>query len=64
MIRIENECVGCPIELCIGDRCPYLNVPRFYCDDCDDEAKLYWFDNEQLCLDCIAKRLERVEYDD
>ena len=63
MIQIENDCVGCPIELCIGGRCKYLNVPHFYCDECEDESyPLYWFENEQLCIDCIEKRLERVEY--
>ncbi len=64
MIQIENECVGCPPDIgCIGNSCPYLNVPRFYCDECGYEEKLYWFDDEQLCMDCIEKRLERVEYD-
>jgi hypothetical protein len=65
MIVIENECVGCPPDLgCIGNSCPYLRVPRFYCDECKDETKLYWFENEQLCIDCVEHRLERVKYDD
>jgi hypothetical protein len=65
MIVTENECVGCPPDMgCIGTSCPYLNVTRFYCDECDDEAELYWFDDEQLCIDCIIQRLERVEIDD
>lgn len=65
MIVIENECVGCPADIgCMGNSCPYLNVPRFYCDKCGDEAELYWFENEQLCIDCIERRLERVEYND
>lgn len=64
MIRIENECVDCPSDMgCIGNSCPYLNVPRFYCDECNHEDKLYWYENEQLCIDCIIKRLESVEYD-
>lgn len=63
MIRYENECVGCPQEMgCIGESCPFLNVPRLYCDECDDEQDvLYWWDDEQLCLDCVEARLERVE---
>ena len=66
MISIENECVGCPPEIgCLHESCPYWAVTRFYCDECDDEAyPLYWFDGQQLCLDCIEKRLERVEYDE
>lgn len=65
MINIENECVGCPPDMgCLGKSCPYLDVPRFYCDECGDEAELYWYEGEQLCIDCIEKRLEKVEYDD
>ena len=66
MIRFENECVGCPPDMgCIGSSCPYLNVPRLYCDECDNEEHvLYWWDDQQLCLDCIEARLERVEIDE
>ena len=65
MIKIENECVDCPPDIgCIGNSCPYLHVPRFYCDECGDEAELYWYDDQQLCIDCIEKRLDKVEYDD
>ena len=61
MIKIENECVNCGLP-CIFSACPYYKVVRFYCDECNDEAELYFFDDEELCLDCIEKRLERVEY--
>ena len=65
MIRLEDECVGCPPELgCDGDRCPYKNVPRYYCDECGNEDQLYWFDWKHICLYCIEARLERVEYDE
>ena len=61
MNKIENECVGCQADLgCLGNMCPYKNVVRFYCDQCKDEAKLYWFDGEQLCISCIEDRLEEV----
>ena len=63
MIRIENECVGCDWP-CIYESCPYWAVARFYCDECEEENQLYWWDDCQLCLDCIEARLERVEYDD
>lgn len=63
MIKVENECVDCGLP-CIYESCPYWAVKRFYCDECHDEAELYWFEEEQLCIDCIEKRLERVECDD
>lgn len=64
MIIIENECVDCGLP-CLYESCPYWAVTRFYCDECDDESyPLYWYDSQQLCLDCIEKRLERVEYDE
>lgn len=64
MIKIENECVGCPPDMgCLGTSCSYLDVPRFYCDDCGYEVdKLYHYDGQELCIDCIEKRLEEVEY--
>lgn len=66
MIKYENECIGCPPDIgCIGESCPYLNVPRLYCDECgNNEDTLYWWDDQQLCLGCVEARLERVEYDD
>lgn len=60
MIKYENECVDCGLP-CIGDRCKYRNVPRLYCDQCGEESELYHYDGEELCLDCIKKRLEKVE---
>ena len=64
MIITENECVDCGLP-CLYESCPYWAVTRFYCDECDNEAyPLYWYDNEQLCLDCIEERLERVEYNE
>lgn len=65
MIKIENECVDCPPDIgCLGSSCPYMNVPRFYCDQCNCEEELYWFEDEQLCIDCIIEKLEKVEYDE
>jgi hypothetical protein len=63
MIITENECVDCGLP-CIYESCPYWAVTRFYCDECNNEVKLYWWDGQQLCLDCIEARLERVEYYD
>ena len=59
---IENECVDCPPELgCLKDACPYKNVKRFYCDKCGYEETLYEYDGEELCIECITKRLPIVE---
>lgn len=62
LICVENECVGCPPEIgCLGDSCPYKNVKRFYCDDCKEEEPLYEYEGQELCLECIEKRLTPVE---
>lgn len=62
MRRVENECVGCPDGVpCFGSSCPNRNVVRFYCDKCGEEATLYDFDGEQVCIDCIKELLPVVE---
>lgn len=63
MITYENECVGCPTELgCLGSSCPNRNVPYFYCDECKkDVEELFKWDDKQLCIDCIKKKLEKIE---
>lgn len=60
MIVAENDCVDCGLP-CLGDSCPYRNVPHYYCDECGEEEQLYEFDGEQLCIDCIIERLKKVE---
>ena len=59
MRKYENECVGC--DVCIGSHCPNRNVLHLYCDKCKEEADLYYFDGEELCIDCIEGLLEKVE---
>ena len=62
MKKIENECVGCPPEMpCLGNRCKYRNVVRFYCDRCKEENKLYHYGDEELCEECLLKEFEVVE---
>ena len=62
MIRYENECVGCPSGIgCMGESCPNINVPHYYCDKCGDDNDLYYYDGQELCIDCITKLLEKVE---
>ena len=59
---IQNECVGCPPEIsCIGNSCPYKNVSRHYCDYCGREEKLYHYDNDEICEECLLKQFEVVE---
>ena len=63
MITYEDECVGCPTELgCMGSACPYRNVPHLYCDKCKhDVEKLYKYDGQEICEDCLLKEFEVIE---
>ena len=63
MIKFEDECCGCaaPGYPWLGSSCHNRNVPHYYCDDCGDEADIYEFEGDQLCINCIEKRLEKVE---
>lgn len=63
MITYEDECVGCPTELgCMGSTCPYRNVPHLYCDKCgDDVEKLYKYDGQEICEECLLKEFEVIE---
>ena len=57
-----NECVGCPPEMeCLGEACPNRNVLHYYCDECDAEEELYYYDDKELCIDCIKDMLEKVK---
>lgn len=62
-IRYENECVGCPPDMgCLGSACPNRRVPHLYCDKCKREVDdLYDYDDKQICLDCIVKKLKKIE---
>lgn len=60
MKSIENECVDCDLP-CLGDACKYTHVTHYYCDECQEEAELYYFEGEELCANCILDRLEKVE---
>lgn len=57
MVRIENDCVGCDLP-CID--CGRRRTPHYYCDECGDETHIYEFDDEELCIECIEKRLVRI----
>lgn len=66
MVKYENECCDCavPAYPCMGNACPNRKVPHYYCDSCGDETKLYRYDGEELCLNCIEERLEVVKGSD
>lgn len=66
MIEYENECCDCAVPgyPCLGKDCPNIRVPHYYCDQHKEEAELYYYDGEQLCLDCIIGRLEKVVAED
>lgn len=63
MKKIENECVGCPSEMgCLSSLCPYTNVVHYYCDICGEEdVKLYHFNGQEVCGDCLLEELDIVE---
>lgn len=65
MRKIENECVNCPPDIyCLGSVCPYRDVAHYYCDKCGKEEKLYHYDDEELCEDCLLKEFDVVEGSD
>lgn len=56
MIKIEDDCVGCP-QGCI--RCGRKKVPHLYCDSCGEECdELYKVHHDQFCKDCTLKELQ------
>ena len=65
MVKFENNCIDCG-KPCFSS-CPYKRVPHFYCDDCGsevNEGELYEYGGEELCLDCIEKKLPKVKAHD
>lgn len=61
MKKVVNECVGCIPEMrCIGDVCPNKNITRFYCDRCGTEDKLYHYEGEEICEECLLEEFDVV----
>ena len=47
---------------CMGIACPNRNVKHLYCDECgDDVEKLYKYDGQEICEDCLLKEFEVIE---
>jgi hypothetical protein len=36
-------------------------VPYWECDECGAEEKLYFFDDKELCMECIERKLTRAD---
>lgn len=61
MLKYENDCVGCP-QGCV--HCGRKKVLHLYCDKCREEVdRLFKWDGDEWCLDCIEKELEEVKVD-
>lgn len=60
MIIYENHCCDCEVQSypCIGNTCPLLNVPTFYCDNCDEDTIAeYEIENRHYCDRCAREYL-------
>ncbi|MDE5763774.1 MAG: hypothetical protein K2N49_01730 [Ruminococcus sp.] len=61
MIKIEDDCVGCPY--CIN--CGKSRTPHCYCDKCHQEVdELYSYYDEQLCEKCLLDEFPVVIVDE
>lgn len=58
MRRIENDCVCCDLP-CID--CGLKRAVHYYCDECKEEATLYEFEGQELCIGCIEEKLTKIE---
>ena len=61
MIKYENHCCDCavPAYPCLGDSCPHVNIPIYYCDCCDyDTYAEFDIDGEHYCEDCAKEYLK------
>ena len=54
----DNACYGCPECVNCG-----RNRDYYYheCDQCGSTEQLYEFEGEELCVECILERLDKVE---
>ena len=54
-----NGCVDCGLPCMLF--CPLRDDTYIYkCDECGDETQLYEWDGQELCLDCIESKLDKV----
>ncbi len=63
MIKYENHCCDCAVPgyPCMGSFCPYINVPVYYCDSCNNDIYAeYEIDGGHYCEDCTKKYLRET----
>lgn len=58
MRKIENDCVGCGNYCC---HCGLTHAEHLYCDQCGYEDTLYYFDGDEICIDCIREVMSAKE---
>ena len=59
MKKKVNNCYDCDKPCMLF--CPQRDDSwDYYCDECGDETQLYEWDGQELCLECIKGRLDRV----
>ena len=61
MIKYENHCCSCAVPgyPCMGSSCPYVNVPVYYCDICDDDIRAeYDIEGEHYCKEHAKEYLK------
>ena len=59
---VENHCVYCGLP-CLGNSCPLIKVPMYYCDICKDKIAEYQTDEYDYCALCFKKYLQEI-FDD
>lgn len=59
LVKSENECLNCGLQ-CSGHYCPNYSVSHYYCDNCTEETQLYEYEGMELCLNCIEKKLDKI----
>lgn len=66
MVKRENHCCDCAVPgyPCMGSSCPYVNIPVYYCDICDNDTHAeYDIDNGHYC-EYHAKEYLKEAFDD
>jgi hypothetical protein len=64
MVTYENQCCDCATDgyPCIGNSCRRRHFKVLTCDRCKQEVyRLYKFDGQELCEDCVLHDLEVIE---
>lgn len=55
------DCVDCGLP-CLFEGCPYYDAEHFECDCCGEvDVKLYHYNGNEVCIDCLLKDFEVVE---